>query len=264
MFRRPLCGALRSGGFLVVVLLMTGCFGLPAEPSIPVVIPTATLDPALARQPTISIESPEQGAAVSSPVEVSGRVSVAPFENNLLYRVYDFQGNLIGSGPVPVTSDSAGPGGPGTFAAQVTFEGGGGAAGRIEILDQNQADGTIITSAAVNIGLAGNPVPAPIPGITIEIEEPLDGAEVELPVVVEGTISESPWFESLVYRLYDVQGELVGSGTLRVVGAAGLTGRFSGEIAAEGVSGVTRIEVLNLDQGTNAVLGSSAIEVVLP
>jgi hypothetical protein len=229
-----------------------------------VVIPTATLDPALARQPTISIETPEQGAAVTSPVEVSGRVSVAPFENNLTYRVYDFQGNLIGSGPVPVTPTEAEFGGTGTFSTQVEFEGGGGAAGRIEILDQNQADGTIITSAAVNVGLAGNPVPEPIPGKTIVIEEPLDGAEVESPFVVEGTISEAPWSETLAYRLYDDAGELIGSGNVRVVGAAGLNGQFGGEIAVEDVSGVVRIEVLNLDTGSNAVLGSGAIEVILP
>jgi len=246
------------------VLLLSACFGLPAEPSTPVVIPTATLDPVLARRPTITIEMPEQGAVVTSPVEVRGRVAVSPFENNLTYRVYDFQGNLIGSGPVPVTPTGPEFGGPGTFSAQVEFAGGGGAVGRIEILDQSQADGTIITSDAVNVGLAGNSVPTSIPGKAIEIAQPLDGAEVESSFVVSGSISNSPWSESLAYRLYDDAGELIGNGTLRVVGAAGLTGQFAGEISIEDASGVVRIEVLNLDTGTNAVLGSGAIEVILP
>ncbi len=78
------------------------------------------------------------GDVITSPVVVSGTVSVVPFENSLVYRVYDSAGNLVGSGAMPVTGEQ---GQPGVFAATVEHAAGVGNAGRIQVLDLSAADG---------------------------------------------------------------------------------------------------------------------------
>ena len=79
--------------------------------------------PVLAQAPrAITLEAPGAGAAITSPVEVRGRVTVAPFENNLVGTVYDAAGQALGQGPVTVTPDVPGTfGGPGSFRAQLPF-----------------------------------------------------------------------------------------------------------------------------------------------
>ena len=51
---------------------------------------------------TIEIMSPADGTEVTEFVQVSGAVSIAPFENNLTYAIYDEAGNQLAVGPVTV------------------------------------------------------------------------------------------------------------------------------------------------------------------
>ena len=62
---------------------------------------------------TITIEAPVNGSQVSGIVQLMGNISIAPFENNLAYHIYDLGGVELSAGPITVVSDS--PGAPGTF-----------------------------------------------------------------------------------------------------------------------------------------------------
>ena len=61
----------------------------------------------------ITIEAPVEGAQVSGIIRLKGNITIAPFENNLVYRVYDLGGVELSVGPVTV--ESTGLGAPGTF-----------------------------------------------------------------------------------------------------------------------------------------------------
>ncbi len=96
----------------------------------------------------ITIESPDENAEVSRTVLVSGRVTVAPFEGTLLYRIRAVNGNTLEEGPLMV--DAAEPGAAGTFT--LTFE--SGALGHpglilVEFWDLSAADGSPIAMAAI-------------------------------------------------------------------------------------------------------------------
>lgn len=113
---------------------------------------------------TIVLDNPAPGASVTSPVEVRGRVTIAPFENALVGRVYDGSGQLVGMGPVTVAPDVPGTlGGTGSFAGQLTFAGPIGA-GRVEVADLSERDGSVLASASANVTLLGSGAPPPDAG----------------------------------------------------------------------------------------------------
>jgi hypothetical protein len=76
-------------------------------------------------------------------------VTIAPFENNLSYRVYDEQGNELAAGPIMV--DAPDFGAPGTFTA--TLDLAAFPPGRlfIEIADLSAADGSVLALATVMV-----------------------------------------------------------------------------------------------------------------
>ena len=92
---------------------------------------------------SILIEKPEPGAQVAAgPVEVRGRISVAPFENTLSYRVYDVLRRELSSGMISVNN--------GTFAASVDLSTvAAGTQVSIEIADLSAADGAIVEMDSV-------------------------------------------------------------------------------------------------------------------
>lgn len=65
----------------------------------------------------ITIEAPVDTAQVSGIIRLLGNITVMPFENNLVYRVYDLGGVELSAGPIPV--ESTGPGAPGKFEKAV-------------------------------------------------------------------------------------------------------------------------------------------------
>jgi hypothetical protein len=100
---------------------------------------------------TITIEVPGNGASVTSPVAVQGRVTVAPFENNLVGRVYDGSGREVGRGPITVTAPDMGQ--PGTFSGSIPFSVSGFTPGRVEIEDVNASGGPPFATASVQVNL---------------------------------------------------------------------------------------------------------------
>jgi len=99
---------------------------------------------------TITITAPLNQTETYSSVQFKGSVAIAPFENNLAYRIYDGVGVELSAGSVNVTAST--PGGPGTFDSVVTL---GtilsGSLVRVEIQDINAADGSLFAMDSVEL-----------------------------------------------------------------------------------------------------------------
>jgi hypothetical protein len=97
---------------------------------------------------TITIEAPVNGLQVSGIVRLMGDITIAPFENNLAYHIYDLGGIELSAGPVTVVSNN--PGAPGTFEKAVDL-------GniltnttiRITVEDKSAANGSLVAMDSV-------------------------------------------------------------------------------------------------------------------
>lgn len=99
----------------------------------------------------ITIESPQDDARVSGSVRLTGNVTIAPFENNLAYYIFDAQtGEELAQGPGMVNAPELG--GPGTFDVEIPLDAiPAGSLIRIELHDQNMADGSLFALASVTL-----------------------------------------------------------------------------------------------------------------
>lgn len=102
------------------------------------------------RPRTITITSPATGTVTYSSVQVRGNVAIAPFENNLVYRIYDVAGIELSSGAISVSAPDLGR--PGTFDTIIPI---GtvlsGAVIRIEVQDISAADGSLFAMDSVEL-----------------------------------------------------------------------------------------------------------------
>ncbi len=97
-----------------------------------------------------AIDSPSEGAELSWPLMVKGHFTIAPFENNLVYAVYDMNHRQIAVGPLMV--DSSQPGGPGTFSLALDLSDHAVSGPlRIQVEDTSAADGTILALDSVKV-----------------------------------------------------------------------------------------------------------------
>jgi len=100
----------------------------------------------------ITIEAPVEGAQVSGIIRLLGNITIAPFENNLVYRVYDLGGVELSAGPIPVNAPDLGA--PGTFEKAVDL---GNILNnttvRIEVQDINMADGSLFAMDSVMLSV---------------------------------------------------------------------------------------------------------------
>lgn len=98
----------------------------------------------------ITIESPADGSDAFTSIPIKGKVAIAPFENNLVYRIYDVSGIELSAGALMVSA--ADPGGPGTFDAVIPL---GtilsGAIIRVEVQDLSAADGSLLAMDSVEL-----------------------------------------------------------------------------------------------------------------
>lgn len=98
----------------------------------------------------IEITSPASGAEVSGSVQVTGTISISPFENNLNWFLFDEAGNQYGAGWLTVNAPDLGA--PGVFDEVFTLEGiPTGATVYLEIHDTNQADGSLFALDVVKL-----------------------------------------------------------------------------------------------------------------
>jgi hypothetical protein len=102
------------------------------------------------RPRTITITSPASGSETYSSVQVRGNVAVAPFENNLVYRIFDVGGIELSSGSISVSAKELG--GPGTFDAIIPIGTAlAGAVIRLEVQDISAADGSLFSMDSVEL-----------------------------------------------------------------------------------------------------------------
>lgn len=99
---------------------------------------------------TVNIESPATGTEVFSSVPLKGNVAIAPFENNLVYQIYDVSGIELSAGAIPVQASQAGA--PGTFDETVSLgKVLSGAIIRIEVQDLSAKDGSLLGMDSVEL-----------------------------------------------------------------------------------------------------------------
>ena len=99
---------------------------------------------------TITIEAPPNGAEVYSSVQVRGKVAIAPFENNLVYRIYDVGGVELAAGAIHVAAPI--PGAPGTFDSVIKLGNIlSGAVIRLEVQDLSAADGSLLAMDSIEL-----------------------------------------------------------------------------------------------------------------
>jgi hypothetical protein len=99
---------------------------------------------------TIVIESPPDGGEVFTTVPIKGSVTIAPFENNLVYRIYDVSGIELSAGAFMVAAPDLGA--PGTFEEVIPL--GNILSGtiiRLEVQDLSAADGSLLAMDSVEL-----------------------------------------------------------------------------------------------------------------
>jgi hypothetical protein len=102
------------------------------------------------RPRTITIESPADGSEVFTSVPIKGNVAIAPFENNLAYRIFDVSGIELSAGPIMVSAPALGA--PGTFDAIIPLGNLlSGAIIRVEVQDVSAADGSLLAMDSVEL-----------------------------------------------------------------------------------------------------------------
>ncbi|MBN2386966.1 MAG: hypothetical protein JXB85_08090 [Anaerolineales bacterium] len=98
----------------------------------------------------ITIDAPADGDVVSDSVRVAGSITIAPFENNLEYHVYDQTGGELVSGPLLVSAPELGA--PGTFDLVIDLSAIPPEVGvRLEIQDVNMSDGSLFAMDSVSL-----------------------------------------------------------------------------------------------------------------
>ena len=103
-----------------------------------------------ARPRTITITAPASGTETYSSIQVRGDVAIAPFENNLVYRIYDVSGIELSVGAISVTAADLGT--PGTFDTIIPIGSAlSGAVIRLEVQDISAADGSLLAMDSVEL-----------------------------------------------------------------------------------------------------------------
>ncbi len=98
----------------------------------------------------IQIESPAEGTQVDSQVEVKGSVTIAPFENNLVYRTFTEENDPVAEGHILVNASE--PGGQGTFETTIDLSAiPSGQYFWLEIGDLSAADGSTLALSTVRL-----------------------------------------------------------------------------------------------------------------
>jgi len=102
------------------------------------------------RPRTITIASPANQTEVFGSVRIKGSITVAPFENNLVYRIMDVGGVELAIGSITITAPELG--GSGTFDEEITLGNIlSGAAIRLEVQDVNAEDGSLFAMDSVDL-----------------------------------------------------------------------------------------------------------------
>ncbi len=99
----------------------------------------------------ITLDSPRDGERISGAVRLTGSVTIAPFENNLACVIFDAQTDAqLAAYPCMVNAPDLGA--PGTFDVTLPLDPAlSGRLIRIELQDQNMADGSLLAMTAITL-----------------------------------------------------------------------------------------------------------------
>lgn len=212
---------------IILVLLLIGRCSLQLGPAAPTPTPGIATPAPGAQQ--IVITEPAMNATVTSPIQVSGTVSSPPAEGRLEFRLIGPDGGVLASGVFMVE----GEGGPIAFSGTILYTLAEQGSGRIEVLELNQADGSIRAIAAQPVTLGpsqAEPVMPTPAGQQITIDTPPPDTLVGSPVVITGRTARRPAGDTLNYFLRDAGGAVLGSGTFPVSTAADGSGTFNASL----------------------------------
>ena len=102
------------------------------------------------RQRTIKLELPASGTEVTSSVQVRGTVTIAPFENNLVYKLVSTGGVELSVGSITVSASELG--GPGAFDTVIVVRNVlAGSLVRLVVQDVSAADGSVLAMDSVEL-----------------------------------------------------------------------------------------------------------------
>jgi len=98
----------------------------------------------------ITITHPEPRASLYLVAQIEGMITIAPFENNLVYRVFDSEMMQLAEGPVTV--DAPDMGAPGTFKLVIDLiDMGCSGWVTVSISDLSAADGSILAMDSIEL-----------------------------------------------------------------------------------------------------------------
>ncbi len=99
---------------------------------------------------SITISEPANGTEVGGYVVLKGNMPIAPFENNLVYRIYDQQGQQLGVGSFLVNAEDMGA--PATFDQPIDLSDIPlGIIIRLELVEKSPADGSTLALDSVEL-----------------------------------------------------------------------------------------------------------------
>jgi hypothetical protein len=165
---------------------------------------------------SITIDSPDPGQQVGSPMTVKGQVARRPDQGFLSYGVTNSSQQQIGAGTFPVTGEQ---GHPASYDGQVEFDlPFEGDTITVRIYDQDPAN-------SVSRSLYVAPVPQ-----SITITSPAPGQMVGSPMTVKGTTTRFPANGQLTYRVTQ-NGQQFGFAQFAVGGTSGPGSQFDTQVS---------------------------------
>ncbi len=211
----------------------------------------------------ITVKWPHIGDAFRAGDVLRGTVTVAPSDGQLVYRVYDAGGTLIGEGPIAVSSSAAGWG---SFESAIQFaeyEG----PGRIEILDLYSPAGFVGGSISVDLYLGMTAPPESRPSALvlesrgITIDWPARYSVSSPSFEVRGRVSLSPFENTLGYHVFGADGRLLNAGSLMVQAELGQPGTFVSPISSPAsYRGPLRLVIFEGSAADGLVLASATLD----
>ncbi|MCX6025193.1 MAG: hypothetical protein NTY23_02860 [Chloroflexi bacterium] len=211
----------------------------------------------------VAVTSPHVGEAFRAGEAVRGKVSAAPSDRQLVYRVYDAGGTLIGQGPIAVTPADAGSGSFESVIQFAEYEG----PGRIEILDLYSSAGFVGRSASVDLYLGMTVPPESRPSAqvlesrSIHIDSPARYSVAPPTFEVRGRVSLSPFENTLGYHVFGADGRLLNAGSLMVQAELGQPGTFASPIAAPAsYRGPVRLLIFEGSAADGLILASATLD----
>jgi len=211
----------------------------------------------------ITVKWPHIGDAFRAGDVLRGTVTVAPSDGQLVYRVYDAGGTLVGEGPIAVTSAAAGLG---SFESAIQFaeyEG----PGRIEILDLYSTARFVGESNSVDLYLGMTAPPESRPsalvvesrGIYINWPSPYSVSPPSFEV--HGRVNLSPFENTLGYHVFGADGRLLSAGSLMVQAELGQPGIFASPISSPAsYRGPLHLVIFESSAADGLVLASATLD----